>query len=320
MLSKSKGTFRCNTCCSRITQLNGVFGTWPTHGFKAMTEAEQFDFFSKIGKKKITSELEAFAKESFESFSVQAKTYYDGGNFVPLSVWETLGYDADQIRTNSAPEDRMTHPVLGDVYRVSILCTATRGETGSKTATVAEGVLDRREPKQLPAPAQAPRASGSGLKRGRFKPRLSSSSSSSSNIHHKRRKDKTRAKTASKGKKHAAKKEDDENRKKFEERATAIEHKKTKAFASKVASRVLSALPNLEASVLALNVDSLPPRVRSSVDEVLKKLRDTRATIDDPGRNLEVTADDVATLAASAKKANVVIASAMASIARIGNF
>ena len=60
------------------------------------------------------------------------------------------------------------------------------------------------------------------------------------------------------------------------------------------------------------------------MDEVLKKLRDARAniqaTIDDPRRNLEVTADDVVILAAQAKKANVVIASAMASIARIGNF
>ena len=95
-------------------------------------------------------------------------------------------------------------------------------------------------------------------------------------------------------------------------------------MASKLAGRVLSALPNLEASALALNADSLPPGARSSVDEVLKKLRDTRAkiqaTIDDPSRSLEVTADDVATLAASARKASVVIASAMASIARIGNF
>ena len=60
------------------------------------------------------------------------------------------------------------------------------------------------------------------------------------------------------------------------------------------------------------------------MDEVLKKLRDARAniqaTIDDPRRNLEVTADDVVILVANARKANVVIASAMAIIARIGNF
>ncbi len=57
---------------------------------------------------------------------------------------------------------------------------------------------------------------------------------------------------------------------------------------------------------------------------MLEKLRDTRAsiqaTIDDPSRNLEVTADDGVILVANAKKTNVVIASAMASIARTGSF
>ena len=160
------------------------------------------------------------------------------------------------------------------------------------------------------------------MKRGRFKPHLSSSSSS--NSHHRRRKDKTHARKAKPEKKDAAKKKEDESRQKFEQRAADIDRKKTKALASKLVGRVLPALPNLEASVEALTADSLPPRVRSSVDEVLKKLRDARAniqaTIDDPRRNLEVTADDVVILAAQAKKANVVIASAMASIARIGNF
>ena len=95
-------------------------------------------------------------------------------------------------------------------------------------------------------------------------------------------------------------------------------------MATKLVGKVSSVLPNLEASVRTLAAATLPPRVRNSVDEVLKKLRDTRAdiqaTIDDPSRNLEVTADDVVILAASAKKANVVIISAMASIAQIGNF
>ena len=54
--------------------------------------------------------------------------YYDtGGSFLPLSVWATMGYDPDIIKTGSLPKDKKKHPVLGDTYRVCVLQSGHRG-------------------------------------------------------------------------------------------------------------------------------------------------------------------------------------------------
>jgi hypothetical protein len=60
--------------------------------------------------------------------------YDDGGEFLPLSVWLARGFDPEAIRLNCRPEDKRSHPVVGDTYRVSILKSGHRGHKGgSKT-------------------------------------------------------------------------------------------------------------------------------------------------------------------------------------------
>ena len=56
----------------------------------------------------------------------------DKGEFLPLSVWVSQGYDGTDIVTNTPATDKKTHPVLGLVYRVAILSTCNRGAKGMK--------------------------------------------------------------------------------------------------------------------------------------------------------------------------------------------
>ena len=62
---------------------------------------------------------------------------------MPLNVWATRGFDAEAIRNNSAPADKMVHPVLGDVYRVAILSSGSKGEEGDMTSHMVGGKSKR---------------------------------------------------------------------------------------------------------------------------------------------------------------------------------
>jgi hypothetical protein len=53
--------------------------------------------------------------------------YETGGDFLPLSVWGTMGYDTESIKNGSLPKDKKIHPVLGDTYRVVVLRSGHRG-------------------------------------------------------------------------------------------------------------------------------------------------------------------------------------------------
>ena len=102
LVNKTKASFRCSVCSSRIAQLHDVFGTWPTAEFKRMSDEEQAKFFKDCGAVRKRGDLAEFAKTVFETFTVEAKVYYNGEEFLPLRVWETRGFDARATRNKSS--------------------------------------------------------------------------------------------------------------------------------------------------------------------------------------------------------------------------
>jgi hypothetical protein len=68
--------------------------------------------------------------------------YKEGGEYLPLSVWATRGFDANLIKHGSRESDIMEDPVLGTVYRVRIL---QKGNAGSRT-TLTTRHLKRKQP------------------------------------------------------------------------------------------------------------------------------------------------------------------------------
>jgi hypothetical protein len=52
-----------------------------------------------------------------------SETFAENGEFLPLGVWATRGFNATDIETLTEPGDKKVHPILGMTYRVRIDCT-----------------------------------------------------------------------------------------------------------------------------------------------------------------------------------------------------
>ena len=106
---KSKGqlTWQCNKCAVKLVQLNRKFGQIPAE-LANLSEARQQAFFASEENicEKLTRELLAIEESG---------SYFEcGGQFLPLRVWRTMGYDAEAIETKSEAKDKDCHPVLGE--------------------------------------------------------------------------------------------------------------------------------------------------------------------------------------------------------------
>ena len=131
LLSKRKGNWRCNNCNTKVVQLFRGFGSWPNMEFKGLAEEEQQAFMRSVHNDADGAKTCAKAKE-FLSAHEKHETFYEfGGEFLPLSVWATRGFDATAIEAKTTPEDRSVHAVLGDCYRVKIMKGGQRGSEGS---------------------------------------------------------------------------------------------------------------------------------------------------------------------------------------------
>ena len=53
--------------------------------------------------------------------TIEKEEFYDGGEYLPLSVWTHRGFNTARIETLSKDEDIREDLVLGTVYRVKIL-------------------------------------------------------------------------------------------------------------------------------------------------------------------------------------------------------
>ena len=69
------------------------------------------------------AEIQEATEKTFVKQHSEEKYYREGGEFLPLSVWEKKGFNAVAIKENSDPSDKMVHNVLGEVHRVAILST-----------------------------------------------------------------------------------------------------------------------------------------------------------------------------------------------------
>ena len=64
--------------------------------------------------------------------------YVDGGEFLPLSVWQNRGFNVADIAEKTPPADIASHPVLGKVYRVAIVSTSKVNREGTKRGDCAK--------------------------------------------------------------------------------------------------------------------------------------------------------------------------------------
>jgi hypothetical protein len=152
--------------------------------------------------------------------------YIEGGEYLPLGVWMTRGFDAVHIKERSRDSDVIQDPVLGTVYRVRIL---SKGNAGSRT-TVTTRNLKRKQPtEEQPVDSGGAGISGDGMQAiegqpvipalmdgtaGSDNPSSSDSSDSSSSSSSSSDKKKKKSKKDKKGKKGKKGKKDKKDKKK----------------------------------------------------------------------------------------------------------
>ena len=219
--SKTKELWRCQRCCSKITMLHRGFGCWPTPEFSGLNDAEKSAFY-KSAQELGYKEMMIKANSVITKHQSHEQFFERGGEFLPLSVWASKGYDPEIIRTRSKPQNKSSHEVLGDVYRVAILATGERGARGFQSRHELEArpkkqlkidelllaikgtpvpqpheLADEEDAEPEPSPASPTDDSSSSD---------SSSDSSSSSSSHDKKKKKSKKKKSKKVKKEAAKK------------------------------------------------------------------------------------------------------------------
>jgi len=72
------------------------------------------------------------ARHFLETYTIQEKTYSNGGCLWPSGKWQTEGFDAEAIERLTPAEDIQEHAILGRCYRVAIPAKAERGAEGGK--------------------------------------------------------------------------------------------------------------------------------------------------------------------------------------------
>ena len=80
-------------------------------------------------------------------YTDNSEEYAEGGQFLPLSVWENKGFPIDRIKQRTKPEDIQEDRVIGPTYRVSIISKNIKRKHGDLDENVAYFSADGgREP------------------------------------------------------------------------------------------------------------------------------------------------------------------------------
>jgi len=116
-VSKKRNQKMCKSCSSTRTT---YYKAGEMDRFAVMTDEERYKIFEEAKGLSGRARLELIREVKTTNFDEQFKEEGDLGEFKPLSVWKTLGYDVDRIERLSEPCDIREHKVLGTTYRVSV--------------------------------------------------------------------------------------------------------------------------------------------------------------------------------------------------------
>ncbi len=278
--NKQKNAWRCDKCAVKIVQLTRVFGTWPNTAFKKLSDDQKLDFYSQLQNCSTQTAVEVFTDKFMKSYEAHEEFYAEGGEFLPLQVWATRGFDADRIRERTPARDIRPHSVLGDTFRVTIMSGGKRGWQGVNREETDKSCTKRRlKAAAEPEPADSG-ASGSAAPPPppEFEDSSSSSSSSSSSRHKKHKKHK----------KHNKHKREETRSEKWAreraEKASARQLEKAAETSTKLAGQVsekLSPVFHLVRSVMSHpRFNELPVVTRDAVTATIGRLDSLQADCD----------------------------------------
>ncbi len=77
------------------------------------------------------AEIEKAATETLTAYATTEQSYADGGEYLPLEVWGTRGFNIENIRSKSQAADIREDRVLGTCYRVRIVSSYVNTRAGN---------------------------------------------------------------------------------------------------------------------------------------------------------------------------------------------
>ena len=191
----------CAKCNNRETNLRRrIFGSWPIQEFDDLKEEEKLDFFQKCGCS--AADVRKHISETLLRIRLLRKEKSRGGQFLPLEVYEKMGYNIEDIQMKSNPEDIEHHPVLGTTYRVEIHTTSQALVEEDLRRQVASKLKSKSRRSVFGEATDGAAAASSGVKRLALADAASSSESCSSSRGSYKKKKKKRKRNKHQHKRH----------------------------------------------------------------------------------------------------------------------
>ena len=120
--SKREGTWKCPCCNAKIGRLRRQFGSWPPTDVPLdadkLSESARHQIFAGLSKLEGRGEIKAYALRFLENYRTEEQRTLEGGEFLPLGVWEKRGFDIESIKKHTTPENIRTDRVLGQANGV----------------------------------------------------------------------------------------------------------------------------------------------------------------------------------------------------------
>jgi hypothetical protein len=101
--SKMAGLWKCSNCHAKENSLRRSFGKWPLEAYQGLDNVKRQHFMASLGG--LTASQTATELESLMADENHSEFYSDAGEFLPLSVWASRGFDAAEIEAKSQPQD-----------------------------------------------------------------------------------------------------------------------------------------------------------------------------------------------------------------------
>ena len=142
IVSKDKKTalhkWKCHQCHSKTCELRRQLGSWPPKDWEGLPENLKMEFMKGI-KSMTAKDAKAKAEAMIKEHAMEEEFYEASGQFLPLSVWKTQGFDENRIAANTAKKDILWSKQLGHCYRVPIVKSGQRGSKGRRCEDVLSG-------------------------------------------------------------------------------------------------------------------------------------------------------------------------------------
>ena len=121
IVRKQPPTYKCAVCNSRHVTLNRQFGTWPLEEFTYLSDEEQSIFYKSVAERGADHKtVEDLLVEVLSKRRLAISRSSEIGKFLPLGVWQTQGWNTDEIVKHARPEDIETNKLGMLTYRVVV--------------------------------------------------------------------------------------------------------------------------------------------------------------------------------------------------------